>query len=131
MRLAQLHLFNSMKTEEITIQTLPVELRVIRVGGHKMTIAVFEQIETVGHIWGAYSDYLANLKSGPEAAEATLKLIEIFNEIYSAQIIGWVSRPDGFYVLYSSHAELHKEHVSTTNIRQKIKDHFPQLFIAT
>ena len=32
-------------TEELTIETLPVEIKVIRVGGHKMTKAVFNQIQ--------------------------------------------------------------------------------------
>ena len=34
-----------MKSEELTIETLAVEIKVIRVGGHKMTVAVFDQLQ--------------------------------------------------------------------------------------
>jgi hypothetical protein len=34
-----------MESKDLTIETVHVEIKVIRVGGHKMTISVFQQIE--------------------------------------------------------------------------------------
>ena len=84
-------------TEELTIETLPVEIKVIRVGGHKMTKAVFNQIPILCHV----------------VIKQKESLIE-FEDIEGnagVNILGWVNTESRIYVIIICEQKLFRMNV--------------------
>lgn len=104
-----------MKTEEITIKTLPVEIHVIRVGGHKMTKAVFDQIKE------ALPEHLdLIICNDPSSADLVNQLDHWLNgfdsqssnpdaeSIPPAPLFGYVRTTDGVFAIGEESGELLK-----------------------
>jgi len=129
------------KSTELTIETLGIEIKVIRVGGHKMTISVFDQLEeiTLLSLLG-YSDFREFKRSEPEWADKMESL-----NTGSIEIKGYILRSGEPYLFYTMDGKPYK-----TLLRDKgiygtvvcppwgdhsivpwVKDNFSQLFIAT
>ena len=132
-----------MNEKELSIETLQVEIKVIRVGGHKMTISVFEQIhsEKFQVFLGIedYGDFLRKIHEWkPRFLDATSKP---HSEI---KLLGHINRKH-LYLLYTELGMLKKteiEFVQTYGrddtsyadqraFRRFISEQVPQLFIAT
>lgn len=74
-----------MKKQEIVIQTVPVTIKVIEVGGKKMTISVFNQIPSNARFWIVSPDY-----------------------ILEDAFIGWVKHNGNQFILFSEFGILYK-----------------------
>lgn len=72
--------------EKISIQTVPVTIRVMEVGGKRMTLAVFNQIQA--------DDFFGE---------------EITDEDRESSFIGWVSHKDEKYILFHLYGNLKKD----------------------
>jgi hypothetical protein len=131
-----------MESKELSIETVQVEIKVIRVGGHKMTAAVFEQIRDVRlfELLGLYDWHdLANLSSN-----ARWDKLERRKKNDQTAVLGWVHRrfrECGNFLLWAEYGELFKtplgpfDMIRTTENEQDflelVQNSYPQLYIAT
>ncbi len=120
-----------MNPKELTIETAQVEIKVVRVGGHKMTLAVFNQIEKVS---------LATLLSEKNRLYWT-NAFDSLKKKPDFQLLGYVKLKDKTYLLYVYVGKLRKSLIWAEdwsyqssldeNFVVYIKAKVPQLFIAT
>lgn len=126
--------------EELTIETLPVEIHVIRVGGHKMTASVFEQIpfwsfpcDVCGY--GDYQTFCALIEGLVTEIRARSMLPNSF------KVLGYVQREHKWLVLTDPKGVLRKAEIYFPSNKQyesaisafnkELEESFPQLYIAT
>ena len=87
--------------EKITISTVPVTIRVMEVGGKRMTLAVFNQI-----------------RSGDFFSE------EMTDEDRDSSFLGWVSHKEERFILFHICGHLKKDKYEYQRIDRKIKESF-------
>jgi len=105
-----------MEQEEVVIKTLPVEIRVIRVGGHKMTLSVFDQLpqEDIFEMFDVESIAgfsISEFECENSFEEGDLELTDgawdsIFQDC-GYEILGYVQR-QGFWLLLIKNSKLVK-----------------------
>jgi hypothetical protein len=87
--------------EKISIQTVPITIRVMEVGGKRMTLAVFNQIRA-GDFFGE----------------------EMTDEDRESSFIGWVSHKEERFILFHIGGYLKKDKYEYQSIDRKIKESF-------
>jgi hypothetical protein len=124
-----------MEQTELTIETLPVEIKVIRVGGHKMTLAVFDQLPE-----GDLEDFF-DLSQKP--FHEVVKSLRWVDNQSSLGVLGYVSTKKCDYLLVAQDGRLIKLPLWTgvmngirmpdmySSFRAAAMHHYSQLFIAT
>jgi len=132
---------NKKDPTDLSIETLAVEIHVVRIGGHKMTISVFEQIpvcsfdrDVVG--CGDYRTFLENISSHIAVIRAKHTLLK------SYRVLGYVQRDEKWILLVDAKGVLRKAEIyiqtnseegkkAIATFYQELEDAFPQLYIAT
>jgi hypothetical protein len=139
-----------MNTKELTIETLEIEIKVIRVGGHKMTKAVFDQIEQnrcneFFTFQKCYEDEFT------DEDEPSPYFISVYGKVDpdNLHILGYVNTSLSMYILFTYDGRLYKHAVHPNHIDYQqfgartafspewkefyrwLQDSFSQLYIAT
>ena len=114
--------------ESLSIETLPVEIHVIRVGGHKMTMSVFSQIQYLPRwaiIYGGTDGKVGATGYAPDV-----------------KILGWVvrrSETTQYFSVVALDGKIYKDGIffepnagtRSDYLLKRIQSEYPQLFIAT
>ena len=135
-----------MESKELSIQTLNLEIHVIRVGGHKMTLSVFDQLEKfpINFLsFGPDGTYDAN-----EYPEEIIPCLQQFTQEDDFKIYGWIHRNgsngSAYWLFVTWDKKPYKIFLGGPNYRwpnrknkqnpdpyNMIPSELPQLFIAT
>lgn len=127
--------------QELTIETLQVEIRVICVGGHKMTAAVFDQLRqrSFYNLIAGYGLVAEDLYLAGREIEA-IEILEELIDSDSIDVKGYVYRNRCYWLFYSENGSLYKTKLHSGDyetrwgwdyIVPRVQARFSQLFIAT
>lgn len=138
--------------KELTIETLPVEIKVIRVGGHKMTKAVWDQIlwETPNLGSTFCVGELSPNENGIKERDGYRSFYIYCNKCACCKIgfictkhipLGWIYDAEKFYLLWIKDKTLYKDEIteqkgegyyySEFQVLNAFNPKIPHLFIAT
>jgi hypothetical protein len=129
-----------MPNNQLSIETAQVEIKIIRVGGHKMTASVFNQIPEENFAeFILMSDAQEMLHEIRCWASAYLIGLDLAKD--AANILGWVSYKDcDYYIFVGSEGELLKTYIKYPQlfdndidlgyVKLKVKEGLSQLYIS-
>lgn len=124
-----------MNPKELTIETLSVEIRVIRVGGHKMTISVFNQlrVESVKQACGLTPYYRFSIEDADTFLDAAGVRFDVKGYINHCGIWLFVQHVDRVtkIPLFCHETMYEAERSAFAYLRTNVMNSYPQLFIAT